>query len=111
MSDEEDQPEPFLIGFGLTDAMRREYDQRVMVREGLIRKINSIFREMVPEDLATFRLIFHHIASVPEEQSQNLASYYEGLAAGVLLQKDLCPGCGADHADDFLQNCTAGGDE
>jgi hypothetical protein len=66
-------------------------------------RMHSMFRslnEMKAEHLADLGLLLEHVTRSPKPRQT--ADYFQGIVAGIQLTRDICPGCGKDHAQELL---------
>jgi hypothetical protein len=67
-------------------------------------RMHSMFRMLnaLPlDDLHALRTLLEQIVRSPK--SRQTADYFQGLVAGIMLTRDICPGCGKDHGQELLE--------
>lgn len=90
------------------DALRKAYDQNMMVTETLVREMFTTLKELEPDALANLRMIFNRIGTADMESAQQIAAYYEGQISAILIAvHGRCAGCGGDHLAEMLEEETA----
>lgn len=96
----------------MVEEMQRQYDLAQMRGDSYRHDIHSILNGMTEQQLRFVNHIMHGIAeSNSLEQLIGLASWYEGVIAGVLkMNFNICPACGIDHDKVAEQMAAEGGD-
>lgn len=84
-------------------------ERQQMQVESARHDVARLFTEMDSESLLTLRHVLASIAS-SDEYAPRLASYFEGLAVGLLTLKGICPGCGKNHEEELLKPPAKGDD-
>lgn len=97
---------PFEMPEEMREQLRKQAEEHAMQTENYYHSVQHLFDELNKEQLLTLRWILHNVRA---DESGQLASYYEGQLANMLHQKhNVCPGCGKDHAEEFLDNPASG---
>jgi hypothetical protein len=83
----------------MKEAMRQQADRNEMIAQAMRHDTYRFVTEMESEDLSTFNMILDTILS---EGGASFAAYLRGISSGVLLSRNVCPGCGVNHEKELL---------
>ena len=85
--------------------IQQEKDRQLAIHHAFTGEVKDLLEALKPEQLATLRVIFNDLA---DHDGQAMARYYEGIISGhLMLTYGVCPGCGHDHAEEFLEKAIA----
>jgi 20S proteasome alpha/beta subunit len=93
----------FPIPAEMLQKMQEERERREMETEAWVSEMRDFLHEAPKEHLMTVKRMLALVGG--SNGPRVAASYYEGIISGFLDgQHGVCPGCGRDHANEFLES-------